>query len=283
MPDVDPHDTEKAIKAIQNIAIMLTGATEVVCEGRLLKRFSRDIEANLDKLETYIGSLKKRFPGKFPETLEPDSSLSGIRDIARIIKGDNADIEAKCRAGDLGNELTIRTIELKAGVKDIWDTLSGKVSRYTFTDRIADYGGRVKSLLLDISPLASNTGRVILAIILVVILSFVYLFLTMESEDVLLESLKNDRASIEKQKDTLGTKRKEYKEIREEIKSLDKKELNRDDKIKLLSLSMKERKIKGLIEKTMFSIEAREKEITEKNKKLEEIRKKSFPQKLLRR
>ncbi|GAI37816.1 unnamed protein product, partial [marine sediment metagenome] len=91
------------------------------------------------------------------------------------------------------------------------------------------------------------------------------------------------RASIEKQKDTLGTKRKEYKEIREEIKSLDKKELNRDDKIKLLSLSMKERKIKGLIEKTMLSIEAREKEITEKNKKLEEIRKKSFPQKLLRR
>lgn len=283
MPDVDPHDIEKAIKAIQNIAIMLTGGTEVVCEGRLLKRFSMDIEANLDKLETYIASLKKRFPAKFPETPKPDSSLSRIRDIVRIIKGDNADVEAKCRAGDLGNELTISLIELKAGVKDIWDTLSGKVSRYTFIDRIADYGGRVKSLFLDLSPLVSNTGRIILATILVVIFSFVYLFLTMESEDVLLESLKNDRASIEKQKDTLGTKRKEYKEISEEIKSLDKKELNRDDKIKLLSLSMKERKIKGLIEKTMLSIETREKEIAEKNKKLEEIRKRSFFQKLLRR
>jgi hypothetical protein len=73
MPDVDPHDVEKAIKAIQNIAIMLTGAAEFVCEKRMLKRFSGEIEDNLDRLENDIASLKEQFTGKLPETLQPDS------------------------------------------------------------------------------------------------------------------------------------------------------------------------------------------------------------------
>jgi len=283
MPDVDPHDIEKAIKAIQNIAIMLTGATEAVCEGRILKRFSGEIEANLERLETDIASLKKKFPGKFPETLKPDSSLSKIRDIAITLKEGNADIEAKCRKGDLGNELTTRVVELKGIVKDIWDTLSGKVSGYSFTDRVAEYGRRIRSSLSYLSPLVSNTARIILAALLVTIFVFVYLFLTMESEDVLLKSIKNDRAFIEKQKDTLGRQRKEYEEIREKIKSFEKKKIGREDEIQRLDLSMEERKIKDLIDKTMLSIETREKEIAEKRKKIEEIRKKSFFQKLLRR
>ncbi len=283
MPDVDPHDIEKAIKAIQNIAIMLTGATEAVCERRILKRFSGEIEANLERLETDIASLKKKFPGKFPETLKPDSSLSKIRDIAITLGGDNADIEAKCRKGDLGNELSTGVVELKSIVKDIWDTLSGKVSGYTFTDRVAEYGRRIRSSLSDLSPLFSSTGRIILAVILVAIFSFVYLFLTMESEDVLLKSIKNDRTFIEKQKDPLGRQRKEYEEIREKIKSFEKKKIGREDEIQRLDLSMEGRKIKNLIDKTMLSIETREKEIAEKRKKIEEIRKKSFFQKLLRR
>jgi len=283
MADVDPHDIEKAIKAIQNIAVMLTGATEAVCEGRILKRFSGEIEANLERLETDIASLKKKFPGKFPETLKPDSSLSKIRDIAITLKEGNADIEAKCRKGDLGNELTTSVVELKGIVKDIWDTLSGKVSGYSFTDRVADYGRKIRSSLSGLSPLVSNTGKIFLAVLLVAIFSFVYLFLTMESEDALLKGIKDDRASIEKQKDTLARQRKEYEEIREEIKSLDKKKLSREDKIQRLDLSMEERKIKDLMEKTMLSIETREEEIAEKHRKIQEIRKKSFPQKLLRR
>jgi hypothetical protein len=283
MPDVDPHDIEKAIKAIQNIAIMLTGAAEFVCEKRILKRFSGEIEDNLDRLENDIASLKEQFAGKLPKTLQPDSPVSKIRDTAKIIKGDNTDIEAKCRAGDLGNELTIGAIELKGIVKGILDTVGGKVSGYTFVDKIAEYGQRVKSFLLYFSPLVSSTGKIILAATLVAISPFVYLFLTMESEDFLLESVKNDLAYIETQNDTLEKHRKEYTEISEKLEVLDQKELNREDTIELLNLSMKENKIKELIEETIFSIEIKEKEIAEKNKEAEEIRKKSFFKKLFKR
>lgn len=285
MPDVDLQDIEKTIKAIQNIAIILTGATEYVCEGRMLKKFSKDIEANLDKLEADIVSLKKKLPGKAPETLETDSPLFKIRDIATVLGGGNADIEAKCRAGDLGNEFIKRVIELKSTVKDISDTVSGKVSEYTFADRIAEYGGRVKSFLLSISPLVSNIGRFILAAILVAIFSFVYLSLTMESEDVLLKSIKDDLAYIEAQKDAIGKHRQEYEEIKKKFKAFDQgdRELIRQDTIEMLSLSSEESKTRDLIERSLLSIETKEKDIAEKNKKVEEIRKKSFFQKLLRR
>ena len=283
MPEVNPQETEKTIKAIHDIAIILTGADEFVCERRMLKRFSRNIEENLEKLENNIALLKKKFPGKFPETLEPDTSLSKIRDLAITLKGDNADTEAKCRSGELGNELILRATELKAVTKDILDALKGKISRYTIIDKLAGYGGRIKSFLLRFSPLVSNTGRIVLAAILVIIFSFVYLSYTMESEDVVLKSIKNDLSYIEKQRDILEKQRQEYNKISEKIKSFNQAEMSREDKIEWLNLSIKERKSRALIEQIMLSIEMREKKIAEKNKKVEEIRKKSFFQKLLRR
>ena len=283
MADVDRQDIEKAIKAIQDIAIMLTAASEFVCEARILKRCSADIETNLDNLENSISQIKKGFPGKFPETLKPDGTLSKIREVATIMKGDNANLEAKCRAGELGNELTLSVNQLKGIVRDIWDRLVGKVSRYTVSDRIADHGGRIKSLLLGISPLVSNTGRIILAVVLVLVLSFVYLYFTMESDDALLPSITSDLVNIEEQKGTLHRHRAQYQEIRKNIKSLNKKELTREEKIQFLNLSMEEKKIKERIDKSLLSIEKKEKEVEDKRKRVEEIQKKSFFQKLLRR
>ena len=283
MPEVNPQETEKTVKAIQDIAIILTGAAEFVCEGRMLKRFSRNIEENLEKLENNISLLKKKFPGKFPETLKPDTALSKIRDLATTLKEDNADIEAKCRSGKLGNELILRATELKAVTKDIFDALRGKISRYTIVDKFAGYGGRIKSFLLGLSPLVSNTGRIVFAAILVIIFSFVYLYFTMESEDVVLKSLKNDLSYIEKQRDVLEKQRKEYNEISEKMKSFNQAEMSREEKIEWLNLSLEERKSRVLIEQIMLSIETREKKIAEKNKKVEKIRKKSFFQRLLRR
>jgi len=283
MPEINPQETEKTIKAIQDIAIILTGAAEFVCEGRMLKRFSRNIEENLEKLENNIALLKKKFPGKFPETLKPDTSISKIRDLAITLKGDNADIEAKCRSGELSNELILRAMELKGVTKNILDALMGKISRYTIIDKFAGYGGKIKSFLLALSPLVSNTGRIVLAAILVIIFSFVYLSFTMESEDVVLKSIKKDLSYIEKQGDILEKQRQEYNKIREKIKSFDQAEMDREDKIEWLNLSIKERKSRVFIEQIMLSIETREKKIAEKNNKVEEIRKKSFFQKLLRR
>jgi hypothetical protein len=282
MPDGDQQEIEKAIRAIQDIAIMLTGAPEYVCEARILKRCSADIEEKLNYLETYLSGLKKKFPGKFPETLNPDSSLSAIRKIAAKMKDGSSNIEAKCRAGELGNELSVGLTELRGVVRDIWDTLSGKVSGYNLADRILDQGAKLKSLLLGLSPLVSTTGKIILAVILVLLISFLYFCFTMESEDALLASIEEDLVYIETQKDSLQKHRSEYREIVSNINSLKIKELSREEKIQFLNLSTQEKKVKGLIDNLLFSIEKKEVEVAEKEKRLYELQKKSFFQKLLK-
>lgn len=262
---------------------MLTGASEYVCEGRMLKRYSSEIEANLDNLETYLSRLKGSFPGKFPEALRPDSSLSKIRETVASMKGDEAKVEAKCRSGELGNELSLGLKELKAILNNIWDTLGGKVvSKYGFADRLSEQGGKVKSLFTGFSPLVSTTGKLILAVILILILSFVYLFVTMESEDALVARINRDIASIQTQKDALAELRKEYKEATRNINALRKKKLSRNAKIQLLDLSTESKKMKERIDKSVLSIEKKEEQLADKKNRLEELRRKSFIQKLLR-
>ena len=284
MPKADQEDIKRAIRAIQDIAVMLTGASEYVCEGRMLKRYSSEIETNLDNLETYLSRLKRSFPGKFPAALSPDSSLSKIREIVTSMKGDEAKLEAKCRAGELGNELSLGLKELKAILADIWDTLGGKVvPKYGFADRIAEKGGKFKSLFLGLSPLVSTTGKLILAVILILILSFVYLFVTMESEDALVTSINRDITSIQTQKDALAKLRKDYEEATRTINALRKKKLSRNAKIQLLDLSTKSKKLKERIDNSVLPIEKKENELTDKKKRLEELRRKSFIQKLFKR
>lgn len=283
MPDIDLQNIEKTIKAIQNIGIMLDGASEYVCEEGVLKRFSGYIGAYLKKLETDIVSLKKKFPGKFPETPELDSSLSRIRGIATTLRRGKSDVEAKCRAGDLGRELGTEIIELKTGVQDISQTVSGQVSGYSIADRIAGQGEKVSSALYYLSPFAPIPRKVILAALAVAFIGFGYLFFTMESEDALIQSIKDDGAFLQTQEKVLSAKKGEHREIKAEIKILDKQNLNRKDKIKLLSLSVEEGRIAEFIEKTAVSIEKREKELAGKNKRLEELQKKSFFRKLLKK
>jgi len=284
MPDAEQQDMKKAIQVIQDIAVMLTGASEYVCEKRMLKRYSSDIETNLDNLETYLSRLKRSFPGKFPEALNPDSLMAKLKEIAASMKADDSAIEATCRAGDLGDELFLGLKELKAALRYISNILGGKVvSTYSLADRIMDLGGRSKSLFAGISAFISSIGKVIIAVVIVLILSFVYLYVTMESEDTLVASVNNVLTSVQIQKDTLAKQRKEHEEITATIDRLKNKELARDEKIQLLNLSTESQKMKEHISESVLLLERREKELADKKKSLEELQKKTFIQKLFKR
>jgi hypothetical protein len=274
---------ERAIKDIHNIGIMLTGASEYVCEEGVLKRFSRYLQAYHKRLESDITSLKKEYPGKFPETPELDNSLSRITDISAALEQDKKAVETKCRAGSFGHELNTQVAELKSGVRDIWETVTGKVSGYSITDRLSGGGETVTSALYNISPFGPIPRKIIIAVLAIAAVVFGYLFFTMESEDALVQGIKNDRAHLETERQALTVKQREYEDIQAQIKVLDKIDLNRKDKIKLLSLTVEEGKLRESIEKITVAVEKWERELKDKNMKLEELRKKPFLQKLLKR
>jgi hypothetical protein len=284
MPDAEQQDMERAIRAIQDIAVMLTGAPEFVCEQRMLKRYSSDIEKNLNTLETCLPRLKGSFPGKFPEALNPDSSLMKLKEIAASMKADDSAIEATCRAGKLGDELFLGVKELKAALRDISSTLAGKVvSTYSLADRITDLGGRFNPPFAGISALISTIGKISIAVVIALILSFAYLYVTMESEDVLVANINTVVTSVQAQKDTLAKQKKEYEQLTATIARLKNKKLTRDEKIQLLNLSTESQRMKEHISEGVLLLEEREKQLAEKKKDLEELQKKSFIQKLFKR
>jgi hypothetical protein len=283
MPEATFKNIEKAVKDIHNIGIMLSGASEYVCEEGVLKRFSRYLQAYHKRLESDITSLKKKYPGKFPETPELNSSLARIRDISSVLGQDKKGVETKCRAGNFGHELNTQVAELKSGVQEVWETVSGKVSGYSITDRLAGPGGTVTSALYNLSPFAPIPRKIIIAVLTVAAIAFGYLFFTMESEDALVQGIKDDLAYLETERQALEVKKQEFRDIQAKIKVLEKKNLNRKEKIKLLSLTVEEGKLSEFIEKTTVAVEKRGRELEEKNKSLEELRKKPFLQKLLKR
>jgi hypothetical protein len=274
---------ERAIKDIHNIGIMLSGASEYVCEEGVLNRFSRYLQAYHKRLESDITSLKKEYPGKFPETPELNNSLSRITDISAALERDKKAIETKCRAGSFGHELNTQVAELRSAVRDIWETVTGKVSGYSITDRLSGGGETVTTALYNISPFGPIPRKIIIAVLAIAAVIFGYLFFTMESEDELVKGIKSDLAHLETERQALTVKQREYEDIQAQIKVLDKVDLNRKDKIKLLSLTVEEGKLRESIEKTTVAVEKWERDLADKNKKLEKLRKKPFLQKLLKR
>jgi len=281
MAEKDQQDTSKNFMAIQKIAILLTGAVEFVCKKEILKRFSNEIETNLKKLENSFESIRKTFSGKIPDHLNADNALTKIKEISFLLKKGGSEAENRCESGKLGNDLATANSELKSIIQEIRDLAGGKISHYSFFDKALNYTGKGLSFLLHLSPLVTKTGKIIFATILVATCAFIYLFFTIETEDIFLESMKNDFVYLEMQSGRLKKKTLEYQEIVEKMKALNNDEkLDREGKIEWLNLSMKKKKLKDLIEKIMIFIEARERKIEEKNRKAEEIREKPFLKKL---
>ena len=283
MPEAILKNIEKAIKDIHNIGIMLSGASEYVCEEGVLKRFSRYLQAYHKRLESDINSLKKEYPGKFPETPELDKSLSRITDISVALEQDKKAVGTKCRAGSFGHELNTQVAELKSGIQDVWETVDGKVSGYSITDRLAGGGETVTSALYHVSPFGPIPRRIIISVLIIAAVVFGYLFFTMESEDALVQGIKADLTYLNTERQALKVKQQEHEDIQAQIKLLDKIDLKRKDKIKLLSLTVEEGKLRESIEKITVAVEKWESELEVKNKRLEELRKKTFLQRLLKR
>ena len=285
MPQGDIQEIKDKIRPIQDIAIILTGAREFVCEKRMLKRFSMELESNLVKLENSITVAKKKFVGKLNQIQKLDNCFSEIRVINRKLKSNDTDLADKCLSKNIGGKLTDIVSELKNIINNMEKSLQGKNNKYTIADRVIQNLIGVKSFIANLSPLIFiyKILKIILAIAIFAIGLFVFLFFTMESKNDLIDGIKIDRVYLKGKLTELEGQRNEWKKITDKIESAKKKLSTRQDKIKVIDLTVKKRKIQGSMEKTLLSIETKEKKLSEKIKKLKEINEKSFFQRLFRR
>jgi hypothetical protein len=243
MPQGDIQEIKDKIRPIQDIAIILTGAGEFVCEKRMLKRFSVELESNLVKLENSITVAKEKFVGKLDGIQKLNGPFLEIRAINRKLKSNDTDLADKCLSGNIGGKLTETVSELKNIVNNMEKSLQGKNNKYTITDRVIQNSIILKSFVLSLAPLIYKILKIILATAIFAIGLFVFLFFTMESKSDLIEGIKIDRVYLKGKLTELEGQRNEWKIITDKIESVKKKLSTRQDKIKVIDLTVKKRKI----------------------------------------
>jgi len=279
------NDIELAVGALTEIrkdTLLLSIAKEYLYEDLFLIKIGKNIEHNISKLKDDITVLKKKFPGKFEVEVETDSVLEKIKATALTLIDPNDDIIENFRSGELGRKLESDVKSISDAVKIIRVQVLGKRVSYTREDAILNQFTRLKDIGRSFAHTLILVSKILVCIILITATAFVYLYYTMEREEPLLKEITAIQSLISERQISLSQIESKREEISKEIKSLEKKDMLRGEKIALMDLEMEIQKLNQERDKHEAEITTRNKEIADKMEKIEEIKKTPFIKRLLR-
>jgi hypothetical protein len=125
--------------------------------------------------------------------------------------------------------------------------------------------------------------KVIGVLVLVGAMVFSYLYFTMESEEALLKELDQSKIHVEEQMKLIARLEGERTEVVGKLDAIPGGELNREEKVEVMNLTMQVHKIDERVRSAEVQIDVHKKKIKEMEKRVTEMREKAFLQKLLRK
>ena len=278
----NPQQSHRSIHGIRDMALMLSIGNTYLCDAVFLKKIGLTINTHLKELKSDISSLKKQYPGKFTKEVEADQVLEEIQITARRLQEPDTDITKRCGAGQLG-------IELEANVDALIDTVDalrmqveGELEGYSKKEAILTQVGRVKSLGHLIVVLISLAFKVIGVLVLVGAVVFSYLYFTMESEQGLKKELNRSKSLVEEQTKLIAKLTAERTQVSEKLDSIPGGELDREGKVEVISLNVQVHSLDEQVHSAEVQIDIHKGKIKDMEKRLAELREKTFLQRLLR-
>ena len=275
-------DLDKALREIKDRAVMLSIAYEYLCEDPFLKKIGACIKENIEVVENHIQELKRQFVGKPITEMDLSKPLNRVVRFAERLQKPGDGIKQKCIEGDLGNDLNVKLTSLVNEINALKQRIEGKSVSYTKTDSALGFIGRFKFIVRSLVLTSKFTLRICALFIIICFIIFFYLFITMETEKGPLKIVDQGRSLIISKQTALARINAELKPLQEKIESIRKDELSRQEEIKRLDLRIKAYKFYEEQQKVQIEIEIAEKALKEKIKTLEEVRRKSFLERLLR-
>ena len=273
----------KALAAIRDKAVILTMAVKYVCEDALLRKIGEDIEENLDLLKNHIRDLESQRVGKSAEDIDLGPQVEAILDISKRLKKGEKTTNDQCVKGELGEELGDRLRELASGITELRGKVEGGNLAYSTSDSLRGVMGTLGYIFHPLVTRFRILIKVLVVLLLVAIGLFTYLFITMETEKDLLEEIDAHRTKIASLETGLAGMNEDLARIREEIGKNSGENLGRDDKARLMELNVRAFRMTEKIEKARAEIILQRKAVADTRKRLEELKHKSFFQKVLRR
>ena len=281
--DSNRQGSLRSIHGIRDMALMLSIGNAYLCDAVFLRKIGLTIDTHLKEVKSDISSLKKQYPGKFENEVEADQVLEGIQTTARYLQEPDEGITKKCSAGELGRELEASVDVLVETVNAIRIQVEGELEGYSKKEAILAQVGRVKSVGHLIAVLVSLAFKVVGVLVLVGAMLFSYLYFTMESDEALLKELDQSKSQVESQMKLIARLEGERAEVAAKLDSIPGGELDREGKVEVMDLSMQVHKLDERVHSAEGQIDVHKRKIKEMEKRIAELKAKTFLQRLLRK
>jgi hypothetical protein len=273
----------RSIHGIRDMALMLSIGNAYLCDAVFLRKIGLAIDTRLKEVKSDISTLKKQYPGQFENEVEADQVLESIQRTARHLQEPDKDITKKCSAGDLGRELEASVDVLVETVNAIRIQVEGELEGYTKKEAILAQVGRVKSVGHLIAVLVRLAFKVVGVLILVGAMVFSYLYFTMESDEALLMELDQSKSRVESQMKLIARLEGERAQVAAKLDSIPGGELDREGKVEVMELSMQVHKLDERLHSAEVQIDLHRRKIKDTEKRIAEVKNKTFLQRLLRK
>jgi chromosome segregation ATPase len=274
----------RVLHEIRDRAYLLSLGNAYLCEDVFLRKIGSSIESMLKRLSDDIAALKKKFPGKFADDVDTKALLEKLHSKARALQKPDAAMNDQCTAGELGRELEQAVADVTQAIERIRAKVEGKLPEYTKKDAVIAVLGRARD---PAGTAASSVVGLVLKVFLFLIIlaagPFVYLLVTMEREPALLEDIKKSEALIRSQREIISSLEKEKGEIHQQIEALRREEGARQDKISIMDLNVRVHALDDKRGRAEVEIANLENRIEQNKAKIEEIQRKPFVHRLLKR
>jgi hypothetical protein len=278
----EPRNPEDILKQMQDRAILLGIAGEYLCEVPFLKTVGASTAQELEVLRNHINGLMGKSKGKAYDERILNKQLERIARLAEQLETADDNTLRKCIQGEVGRELGQRTKALRDGITEIRASGEGRPVTYTWVDSILGILGKLKTVFDSLTRLSKLGIKILGVVIFFCLVAFCFLFFTMESQNDLLERMAQHKTRIYNQQGTLSKIQAQLKETRKKVAALEQEELNRAKEIELIELNLNVFALVQQQEKTELELRLEEKEWKEGLRRLEEMRKKSLWERLLR-
>jgi len=276
------QDPYRALGEIRDRIVMVNIASDYVCEDIFLKKIGFTIENNIETLKEHAEHLRKEFVGKPLDEVELSHDLEKVTSIAQDMQKPDKELCAKCVQGELGKELSDSLTSLTKGINELRDRVEGGSVSYSRSDSFLAFFSRFGWIAGPISKAFRSVYKIVLLLLIVCLAGFAFLYFTMESEQDLLNRIEQYEADIQSEQTELVPLDNEIKQIKAKTEQLTQELLNRNSKIEVMDLNVQFYSLAEKREKVELRLEALEKLLEQDKRRLEELKKKSFLERLLR-
>lgn len=280
--DKGMHNNPSALNEIRDNAIFLSLGNEYLNQEPILIKVGRIIDENVDKMREEISVLKKKFPGKYDPEIDTEKLLGAMQDTARVLQQPDEVLIEKGKIGELGKGLEDKIRELTSAIDEIRLKVEGGSPTYTVKDSFLGLFGGVSEAGRPLAKILSWTFRIIGVFLGVSFLITAYLFITMDRESSLLKKIAVVQSEIQSRQRLISDIEAKRNELARRVLDIEKKKMFREDKIAIMDLEIKIHNLDEEIRKLQTEINVRRDRMTDNKNKLDEIKGKSFWERMLK-